>query len=243
MNLSPPCKDSYPYPYPSDQSVKLIIRNAAFVHVTFGSIIRIRRMPYSEVLRADLSAKGALAGSRLFSRSTRRQTIDLSIHAAGTQTLKSGTQKLGPRTGGTRKVTAIEIFSKEKKFRAKQTVVKPQPKILSRVQELRLLSKLEEAGLLSLLEKNGVTLTAIEKSGILTTAENLGLISAAADRNTPSALFTLSTALLVLGPALVYFLPDDSAALIAVQVLGATVCAAGGAAAYGGASLLSSLQK
>ena len=200
-------------------------------------------MSHSGVLRADLSAKGAFAGSRLFSRSTRRQTIDRSIHAAGTQTLKSGTQKLGPRTGGTRKITAIEIFSKEKKFRAKQTVVKPQPKILSRVQELRLLSKLEEAGLLSLLEKNGVTLTAIEKSGILTTAENLGLISAAADRNTPSALFTLSTALLILGPALVYFLPDDSAALIATQVLGATICAAGGAAAYGGASLLSSLQK
>lgn len=171
-----------------------------------------------------------------------RTQIDARIQA-GTQSLRSGTVRVGPRTGGTRKVTAIEIFSKERKFRAKNSMVKPQPKILSRVQELRLLSKLEEAGLLSLLEKNGLTLSAIEKSGILTTAENLGLISAAADRNTPSALYGLSAALLTLGPALVYVVPDDSTGLIVAQALAAVACIVGGSAAYGGATLLSSLQK
>jgi hypothetical protein len=62
-------------------------------------------------------------------------------------------------------------------------------------------------------------------------------------RNTPGALFTLATVLLAAGPALVYFTPDDSTALVALQAIGALVCVAGGAAAYGGASLLSSLQK
>jgi hypothetical protein len=142
-----------------------------------------------------------------------------------------------------KKVTSIEVFSKEKIFRTKQTVAKPSPKILSRVQDLRLLSKLEQAGLLSLLEKNGLTLSAIEKSGLLSTAEKFGLISAAADRNTPGALFTLSTVLLAAGPALVYFTPDDNPALLAVQAIGALACIAGGSAAFGGASLLSSLQK
>lgn len=167
----------------------------------------------------------------------------MNVCAAGTQTLRSGTQKLGPRSGGTRKVTSIEIFTKERTFRSKQNLVKPQPKILTKVQELRLLSKLEQAGLLSLLEKNGVTLSAIEKSGALSTAEKFGLVSAAADRNTPSALFTLSTALLVAGPAIVYFVPDSNAGLITAQAIGALACVVGGSAAFGGATLLSTLQK
>lgn len=167
----------------------------------------------------------------------------MNVQAAGTQTLRSGTQKIGTRTGGTRKVTSIEVFTQERKFRSKQNVVKPQPKILTKVQELRLLSKLEEAGLLSLLEKNGVTLSAIEKSGILSTAESLGLVSAAADRNTPTALFTLSALLLVAGPAIVYFIPEDNAAEIVIQVIAALTCIVGGSTAYGGANLLSNLQK
>lgn len=174
-----------------------------------------------------------------------RASLKLSpVAATGTQTLRTGTQKIGTSTvGGTKKITAIEVFSKEKAFRPKQTGSKPAPKILARVQELRLLSKLEQAGLLSLLEKNGLTLSAIEKSGLLSTAEKLGLISAAADRNTPGALYTLATALLAAGPALVYFVPDDNTALVVAQVLGALACVVGGSAAYGGATLLSALQK
>ena len=132
---------------------------------------------------------------------------------AGTQTLRTGTQRVTSRPAGT-KVTSIEIFSKERQFRPKQNVVRPQPKILSKVQELRLLSKVEQAGLLSLLEKQGITLSSLEKSGALSLAEKFGLLSAAADRNTPSALFTLASALLAAGPAVVYFVPDDSPLLV-----------------------------
>lgn len=164
---------------------------------------------------------------------------------AATSTIKVGTQRLSQ--GGTvatgKKITSIEVFSKEKVFRAKQNQTRKQPKILARVEQLRLLSKLEQAGLLSLLEKNGVTLSAIEKSGALSLAESLGLISAAADPSTPGALYTLATLLLAAGPTLVFFTPDEAGALIALQAVGAAVCVAGGSAAWGGASLLSSLQK
>jgi hypothetical protein len=173
----------------------------------------------------------------------RPANLKMQAVAAGTQTVKGGTQRVGTSKIGPKNVKSIEVFSKEKSFRPKQMGGKPAPKILSRVQELRLLSKLEQAGLLSLLEKNGFTLSAIEKSGILSTAEKLGLISAAADRNTPGALFSLATALFVLGPSLVYFVPDDTPLLIGLQAVGALICVAGSSAAYGGASLLSTLQK
>ncbi|MBN8488941.1 MAG: DUF1118 domain-containing protein [Burkholderiales bacterium] len=41
----------------------------------------------------------------------------------------------------------------------------------------------------------------------------------------------LTTALLLAGPALVYFLPDDSTVLVALQFALALVCVLGGAAA------------
>lgn len=189
------------------------------------------------------TAKDLLRTESLKKAAGSKRTVAVArIQAAGTQTLRTGTQKIGTTSGGTKKITTIEVFSKEKLFRPKQ-YSKPQPKLLARVQELRLLSKLEQAGLLSVMEKNGLTLSAIEKSGLLSTAENLGLISAAADRNTPGALYTLATALLIAGPALVYFIPDDSAPLIAAQAVAAFACVAGGSAAFGGASLLSTLQK
>lgn len=179
--------------------------------------------------------------------SAKRTAFKTEIQAAGTQSLRAGTQKLGTQQIGTRTtgkpLTSIEVFSKEKLFRPKQTNVRSAPKILSRVQELRLLSKAEQAGLLSLAEKNGITLTFIEKNGLLSKAESLGLISAAADPNTPGALYTLALGLLAVGPALVYLVPDNNTAAVAAQFLGATACVVGGSAAWGGASLLSSLQK
>ena len=60
---------------------------------------------------------------------------------------------------------------------------------------------------------------------------------------TPGALYGLATVLLAAGPALVYFVPDSDPALVALQVVGALVAVAGGSAAYGGATLLSTLQK
>lgn len=116
------------------------------------------------------------------------------------------------------------------------------PLLLARVQQLRLLTKLEQAGLLTLLEKNGITLTFIERSGLLSKAESLGLLSAAADRNTPKLLFRLALALYAVGPLVVYAVPDNSTPLIAVQALVALGCLVGGTAAFGGASLLNTLQ-
>jgi Protein of unknown function (DUF1118) len=191
------------------------------------------------------SFKGAAVQHK--ASAARRSNVMVKVQAAGTQTLRAGTQKLGTQKLGTRPsgkpLTSIEVFSKEKLFRPKQVGNRPAPKILSRVQELRLLSKAEQAGLLSLAEKNGITLTFIEQNGLLSKAESLGLISAAADPATPNALFTLALGLLAVGPALVYFVPDSSTALVAAQVLGAIACIAGGSAAWGGASLLASLQK
>ena len=116
------------------------------------------------------------------------------------------------------------------------------PKLLTRVQELRLLSKLEEAGLLSAAEKAGVTLSTIEELGLLTKAEDLGLISAAVDRGTPGLLNAVALALFAAGPAAVYFLPEDTPTLVAVQAVVALVCVLGGSAAFGAATLLSKLQ-
>lgn len=62
-------------------------------------------------------------------------------------------------------------------------------------------------------------------------------------RNTPALLNTLALLLFVAGPAVVYITPDDSPLLIGLQILLALTAVIGGSAAYGGASLLSSLQK
>ncbi|EIE20938.1 DUF1118-domain-containing protein [Coccomyxa subellipsoidea C-169] len=160
---------------------------------------------------------------------------------------KTGTQPIKAPGVGTqvKKLTSIDMFGeKGKGFRPRQSAVpRAAPALLSRVEQLRLLSKAEQAGLLSLAEKNGLTLTFIERSGLLSKAEALGLLSAAADRNTPGALTTLALALFILGPALVYFVPDTSSGLIAAQVAGALLCVAGGSAAWGGASLIGALQK
>lgn len=146
-----------------------------------------------------------------------------------------------PRT----QITAISVGQKGAQFQSRTAgaVAAPPPRILTRVQQLRLLSKVEQAGLLSALEKSGVTLSALEKSGALSLAESLGLLSRAADRGTPGLLYAAAAALFAAGPAVVYALPDDSPALVAVQALVAAVAVAGGAAAFGGASLLSALQK
>lgn len=146
--------------------------------------------------------------------------------------------------GGTRgKVSSIEVFSKEGIFRARKDGGRPAPKVLARIEQLRLLSKLEQSGLLSQLERSGVTLSKLEKSGLLSTAEKLGVLGLLGDRSFPSTLYALAAALLVAGPAAVYLLPDDSTGLVGVQAVVALLCVLGGSAAWGGAALLSTLQK
>lgn len=184
----------------------------------------------------------------------------------GTQKLKAparkqqkGTQRLQPKKSGTqqKKATSSPSLGTIVKRKAKQVTeiaqskgasfqprgqAKSAPLLLARIQQLRLLTKLEQAGLLTLLEKNGITLTFIEKSGLLSKAESFGLLSAAADRNTPKLLFRLALALYAVGPLVVYAVPDNSTPLIALQAIVALASLVGGTAAFGGASLLNSLQ-
>ncbi|KAL4423264.1 hypothetical protein ABPG77_004533 [Micractinium sp. CCAP 211/92] len=162
--------------------------------------------------------------------------------AVGGTKIVGGTRAVGGTTS--KKITAIEVFSKDKVFRTKQPDgAKPAPKVLARIEQLRLLSKLEQSGLLSQLEKSGVTLSKLEQSGLLSTAEKFGLLGLVADRSVPSTLYALAALLLAAGPAAVYFTPDDSGALVALQAVIALTCVLGGSAAWGGASLLSTLQK
>ena len=114
---------------------------------------------------------------------------------------------------------SIALFNpNEKDFKQKRDAVRESPKLLTRVQELRLLSKAEEAGLLSAAEKAGVSLSTIEKYGLLTKAEDLGILSAAVDRNTPGLLTFVALALFAAGPAVVYFVPEDTTALVALCI-------------------------
>lgn len=53
----------------------------------------------------------------------------------------------------------------------------------------------------------------------------------------------MAFALFAAGPAAVYFIPDGSTAGIVIQAAIAAAAIAGGAAAFGGANLLSALQK
>ena len=139
---------------------------------------------------------------------------------------------------------SIALFNpNEKDFKQKRDAVRESPKLLTRVQELRLLSKAEEAGLLSAAEKAGVSLSTIEKYGLLTKAEDLGILSAAVDRNTPGLLTFVALALFAAGPAVVYFVPEDTTALVALQAAVALVSILGGSAAFGAANLLGKLQK
>ncbi|KAK6153474.1 hypothetical protein DH2020_013113 [Rehmannia glutinosa] len=118
-----------------------------------------------------------------------------------------------------------------------------QVKLLTRVEQLRLLSKAEKAGLLSAAEKSGLSLSTIERLGLLSKAEELGVLSAATDPGTPSTLLNLSLALLVLGPACVYLVPEDYPWEIGLQAVVALVSVVGGSAAFAASNLVSTLQK
>ncbi|THG11726.1 hypothetical protein TEA_003816 [Camellia sinensis var. sinensis] len=116
-------------------------------------------------------------------------------------------------------------------------------KLLTRVEQLRLLTKAEKAGLLSAAEKFGLSLSTIEKLGLLSKAEGLGVLSAATDPGTPTTLLSLSLALLVLGPACVYLVPEEYPWEVALQVVVALVSVVGGSAAFAASNFVSNLQK
>merc|ERR1712118_266660 len=105
-------------------------------------------------------------------------------------------------------------------------------RLLERVEELRILTSLSDAGLLSTLEEKGL-FSKLEAVGAFSTAEkllpvadDLKLLSTAEYLlNVPSSyLFGIATLLLVGEASLIYFVPDDSTALVALQaVSGAAV--------------------
>lgn len=136
----------------------------------------------------------------------------------------------------------IQPGDKTGKFRDKVTEEPAPIKLLSRVEQLRLLTKAEKAGLLSAAENAGFSLSSIEKLGLLSKAEQFGALSAATDPKTPSLLLVAALGLLVLGPAFVYFVPEDSTPLVVVQVVVALVSVLGGSAAFAASSFVSALQ-
>lgn len=121
--------------------------------------------------------------------------------------------------------------------------VKGPPAVLSNLEKLKLLSKVEQSGLLTTLEKSGLTLSKIESLGLLTTAENLGALSLVESRTTPFFISGLGAALLFLAVGQVLVIPDDGAALIALQaaLFGGLVGGAG--AAFAGSAVLAKLQE
>merc|ERR1712176_1715088 len=140
--------------------------------------------------------------------------------AARRSVTRSMTLTKAKATRGSKAGQTMPLFNpNEKDFKKKKDDNREAPKVLTRVQELRLLSKLEEAG---------ITLSTVEDLGLLTKAENLGLVSAAVNRNTPTLVSTVALLLFAAGPATVYFVPEDSTALIALQVAVALVCTLGG---------------
>ena len=119
----------------------------------------------------------------------------------------------------------------------------PPVKLLTRVEQLKLLTKAEKAGLLSAAEKFGLSLSSIEKLGLLSKAEEFGILSAATDPGTPGALLTLSLVLLVLGPSVVYFVPEDYPWEVALQAVVALLSVVGGSAAFAASNFVSNLQR
>merc|ERR1719387_1594106 len=111
-------------------------------------------------------------------------------------------------------------------FKGQKKVQKP-VKILSRVEELKVLSSLADAGVLSSAEEAGI-FSKLERAGAFSTAEkllpladDLKLLSTAEYLlNVPSSyLFGIASLLLVGEAGLIFFVPDDGAALVAVQAI------------------------
>ncbi|GAQ87897.1 hypothetical protein KFL_003860030 [Klebsormidium nitens] len=173
--------------------------------------------------------------------------------ASGTQIKKSGTQIVknaasaaanGAASLPRKAIKVVEVFGpKETKglIRDKRNI-SGDVKVLSRVQELRLLTKAEESGLLSTLEGLGFTLSTIESLGLLSKAEDLGLLGAVTDRKLPGTLLLASLVVLAAGPAIVYFGPEDSSAIVIAEYVVAALTVAGGAALFGASKLVKALQ-
>eukprot|EP00250_Pteridium_aquilinum_P035092 c8602_g1_i1 orf=265-888(-) len=202
---------------------------------------------------AGVCAPSAWSSSALLSRQTQALENPKRQHvAASSRTslrILCATQSAGLETaGGTRivggkRVKVLQVGDKSAKIRDKVSGEPAAIKLLSRVQQLRLLTKAEKAGLLSAAENAGFSLSTIEKLGLLSKAEDFGVLSAATDPGTPGSLLTLALALLVSGPAFVYFVPEDAVWQIVLQFAVAFASVLGGSAAFAASNFVSTLQK
>jgi len=127
---------------------------------------------------------------------------------------------------------------------------KPPVKILQRLEELRVLSTVADAGLLSKAEEGGVfsklekakAFSKIEK--LLPLADDLKLLSTAESLlNVESNTLLLAGAALLIGEAgLITVVPDDNAALVALQAITGLAAGAGGLTLFGASFFFSLLQ-
>ncbi|KAH7432263.1 hypothetical protein KP509_07G016100 [Ceratopteris richardii] len=199
------------------------------------------------MVRAGVSVSTALSSCRL--RSLQGQMLESHdgkhiLRSKRTSLLiRCATEPSGTRIVGGKRIKVLQVGAKSAKMRDKVSGEPTSVKLLSRVQQLRLLTKAEKAGLLSAAEKAGLSLSTIEKLGLLSKAEELGVLSAATDPGTPGTLLTLALALLIVGPAFVYVVPEDAIWQIVVQFAVAILSILGGSAAFAVSIFVSTLQK
>jgi hypothetical protein len=145
----------------------------------------------------------------------------------------------------------ILSFDRDGVFEAREVSEKKPPvKLLNRVNELRVLTSLADAGLLSKAEEAGV-FSKLEKAGAFSAAEkllplldDLKVLSLAEDLlNIPANVQVLAAVALLGGEfGIISLVPDDNAALIAVQVITGLLAGGGAVTLLASAFLFSLLQ-
>eukprot|EP00262_Sarcandra_glabra_P016623 TRINITY_DN547_c0_g1_i1.p1 TRINITY_DN547_c0_g1~~TRINITY_DN547_c0_g1_i1.p1 ORF type:complete len:189 (-),score=27.75 TRINITY_DN547_c0_g1_i1:178-744(-) len=117
--------------------------------------------------------------------------------------------------------------------------------VFKKLEKKKVLSNVEKAGLLSKAEQLGFTLSSIEKFKVFSKAEELGLLSLleSVASFSPSALASVALPLLVGAIGAVVLIPDDSAALVALQVAIAGALGVGAAGLFVGSVVLGGLQE
>ncbi|KAK7411473.1 hypothetical protein VNO78_02906 [Psophocarpus tetragonolobus] len=117
--------------------------------------------------------------------------------------------------------------------------------VFKKLEKRKVLSNVEKAGLLSKAEDLGFTLSSIEKLGVFSKAEQLGLLSLLdrAAAFSPSALASASLPALVAAILALVLIPDDSAALVAVQFVLAAALGFGAVGLFLGSVVLGGLQE
>ncbi|XP_010242344.1 PREDICTED: uncharacterized protein LOC104586728 [Nelumbo nucifera] len=113
------------------------------------------------------------------------------------------------------------------------------------LEKKKVLSNVEKAGLLSKAEELGFTLSSLEKLGVFSKAEELGLLSLLekAASFSPATLASVALPLFVAAIAAIVWIPDDSAALVAVQAAVAGALGVGAAGLFVGSVVLGGLQE